>query len=484
MIHLKIRLELFFVFSLILFSFSTKAQNDFDFKPGMSQHTHQQEIVNRIQAKYIFDRDHTPKKLKKQVDRHLQERKNGVIQRLSSGYYLFDSVIDPKIQNIFTKILQANPQLPKDDLRIFVTRYSYPNASSIGEGSLEFNLGLLKHLKNESQIAFIIAHEIAHYYLDHSNQAILSHYNYLETDEASQELKKIKKTKYGKETKKEAFYKDLVFDHRRHSRYNESAADSFAIVFLQNTDYSLEESLTALSILEQVDDRIKIDSFDLRAIFSVDGIEFNDSWVELENTDFLYQELATWDKDSLKTHPDIEKRILKLGEDFNLKIPEEYIDNNIAHLVKLSEYEIIEGAIELGNYATAIYSSIILLDKYPKDAYLISAIGQNLLWIYQARKEHVFSDHVPLPDPNFPYNYNLVLNFIHNLRYNETKNLGIQYLEAHNNSNVENEEFLFTLAMAAYYSEEEKKFKNRVGDYHEKFPDGKYEKHLNDLVID
>jgi predicted Zn-dependent protease len=65
------------------------------------------------------------------------------------------------MQSILNELLETEPSLA-GKIKIFVTRYSSVNAISLPEGTILLNIGLIASTENESQLAALICHEIAH----------------------------------------------------------------------------------------------------------------------------------------------------------------------------------------------------------------------------------------------------------------------------------------------------------------------------------
>jgi phage tail protein X len=101
------------------------------------------------------------------------------------------------LQAVVQKILAANPELKEKETRIVFSRDWWPNAYSMGEGSIAVNAGLLVFLDNEAELVFVLCHELAHYYLDHTQKAIKKYVETINSDAFQKELKRLSKTEYG-----------------------------------------------------------------------------------------------------------------------------------------------------------------------------------------------------------------------------------------------------------------------------------------------
>ena len=106
-------------------------------------------------------------------------RYNYVESLLDNKAARYNDSLQSYLDEVFRQITQANPELRRLDLRYLVSNSPVPNAFSLGDGTFVINLGLVRKLENEAQLAFIICHEIAHFYLDHGNIAAIAKYRHL-----------------------------------------------------------------------------------------------------------------------------------------------------------------------------------------------------------------------------------------------------------------------------------------------------------------
>ena len=163
-----------------------------------------------------------------------EERLDNIKDLLLSRRTVTDSVAHQYLQAVLNRIIAANPELKGTDARVVFTRDWWPNAYSMGDGTIAFNAGLLILLRNEAELAFVLCHELAHYYLDHSGLAIRKYVNTVNSDEFQKELRRLSKEQYRVNEQLENLAKKMVFDNRRHSRDKEAEADKQA--FLQASD--------------------------------------------------------------------------------------------------------------------------------------------------------------------------------------------------------------------------------------------------------
>jgi predicted Zn-dependent protease len=339
------------------------------------------------------------------------------------------------IDSMLTAIMLNNPMLQARDIHCYFSRSSVPNASYIGQGIILFNMGLFRHMKTEGQMAFVLCHELAHYYLMHSENGIKKYVTDINSKNLQEQLQQIKKEKYRKQEHLEALNNGLKFDSRRHSRDHESEADSLGLVFLHNTHFNTADALSALALLDMIDtDSLHIQPC-LEKMFQSANYPFQSRW--LTRSDHLlgghaqFMHDATME-DSLKTHPDCQIRI-KVLEPAVAAYSQETANTRInpARFEALKKdfcYETIEYAWSNDNYTSSLYQTISLLQLYPDDPYLISQTGKILNSCYSAQKQHRIGDKIALPAPGNPDSYNLLAQFLRNLYLEEYAVISNNYL--------------------------------------------------------
>ena len=109
---------------------------------------------------------------KKDYQEIYEARFSEVSKLLQSTRTVTDKDAHNYLQSLLKKITDVNPELKAKEIRLLFSRDWWPNAFSMGEGTLVVNAGLMIFLDNEAELVFVICHELAHFYLDHSNRAI------------------------------------------------------------------------------------------------------------------------------------------------------------------------------------------------------------------------------------------------------------------------------------------------------------------------
>src|ERR1700752_4309946 len=179
--------------------------------------------------KLIGSLDATYKKDYKEI---YESRFATVAELLQSTRPVTEPEANNYLQSVLKKIIDVNPVLKGKELRLVFSRDWWPNAYSIGEGTLVVNAGLMIYLNNEAELAFVLCHELAHLFLDHSNSAIKKHVETVNSEAFKKEIKRLEKEQYRVNQQLEALLKPILLSSRSHRRENEAEADRHAFIFM------------------------------------------------------------------------------------------------------------------------------------------------------------------------------------------------------------------------------------------------------------
>jgi Zn-dependent protease with chaperone function len=421
---------LFFVFCL--FVTVTEAQV---FSPAVEDSVMLVRLLEKYQQQYQVQISQLPSQYKKDLTDIYQKRWKNIQQKFDKKELYTDVAAQDYLNKLVAVIRLGNPTM-RTDFSCYFSRSAVPNAEYIGEGIILFNMGLFERLDNEGQAAFVLCHEMAHFLLHHSENSMQRYVETINSEEVQVSLHKIKGSDYHKREQLQSLVKGLTFDSRRHSRDHEAQADSLAVQLMRNTRYGVNCALTALAILDNIDkDSLNIGSV-LPAMFNAPEYPFRKKWLMHDegllggHAKIGLEEMA----DSLKTHPDCEKRILlleKLMKGWTQSAASRFVVDSIIFVSQKNQfrYETIEYAYISENYSESLFLALDLLQTKPQDIYLITQVGKLLNGIYAAQKSHILSKVTNLPSPGYPANYNLLLQFIQNLYLEDIASINYYYLK-------------------------------------------------------
>jgi hypothetical protein len=335
------------------------AQFDTDYKPVTSTGTLPPDFVTLSSKKY----EEAKSKLSSKENKSSRKIKESFLLStnfaiddiLLSGKVLFNDELTNYLNGVADNALVSEPGLRKE-LRFYVYKSTAVNAFSTNQGIVLVTTGLLAQLENEAELAFILCHEAIHYREKHAIQ------EYVEED-------KIQKGRgaYGQLALEERIVARCAF-----SKEEEKEADQKGLEIFLKSKYSTKHLIGVYDVLKY-------------AYLPFDDIKFDKNFLENSTMKFpndFYktntQQIDTkdiMDDDPRSTHPSVASRREKtLGgikdadntgkSDF--LVGEKQFDN----IREISRFEICRLYTLHNHYESGIYTSYLLLKKYPNNLYL------------------------------------------------------------------------------------------------------------------
>jgi Peptidase family M48 len=341
------------------------------------------------------------------------------------------SVTDPRaheyLQSVVQKITAANEELKKTDARVIFTRDWWPNAFSMGDGTIAINAGLMVFMDSEAELVFVLSHELAHYYLDHTGSAIKKYVETVNSESFQRELKRLAKTEFGVNRQLEELAKTFAFSSRKHTRENEAAADKLAFSFMKKTGYDCNAIITCLELLDKIDDSLLYKPLALQQVFNFNEYPFKKKWIQKESSIFSQLDendspLTRKEKDSLKTHPDCSKRISLLNDSIQKVLPgKKFLVNEevFKQLKKEFFIEMTEQCYREKNLGRNLYYSLLLLEADENTPLAVYSIARVFNRIYEDQKSHQLGSKIDAESKNYPAEYNQLLRMLDQLRLDE-----------------------------------------------------------------
>lgn len=425
------------------------------------------------------------KYVKNDIKEVYEERTKLVEEIIKSGTIVTDPKINAYYQQILQTIINGNPSIVSD-IRLLVVRYDWPNAVCYGNGILLINLGLIERLENESQIAFIIGHELAHQHSDHVNKNITKRALQLNTEETRRKLKAAGKDKAGAKSELLKLVKSTTFDLRKHSRNFELEADSIALSFILNTPYDFQQGARTMDILDSIDQEFfKKYILNFRWFFDSLPIAYKQSWEFYNNETSSLSSIQktasdSLEEDSLKTHPDCMVRKSALIRQTKHLKPNKGIkknpqgDNQFRYQLNASFVEVINALYTDSNYASAIYKSMEMAHIYQEDAYPQIIISASLGELHINQRNRTLGKVLPIPRYLKNNPYERVVAFLNELSKTETAALGYWYLRKSVAEIPDNEDYIYAMFITAYAFDKIEEAKKYSELYKSKFAEGKH----------
>jgi Zn-dependent protease with chaperone function len=409
-----------------------------DFTPAAENTNLLTSLLDQYQQRYKDHLTQLPSTNRKDYEQIYNERWADIKQKFDKKEIYTAADAQEYLDKLVSIIVKGNPELQHYPFQCYFSRSYIPNAAYIGEGIILFDMGLFYRLTDESQAVFVICHEISHYFLHHQENAIEKYVSTINSPEVQAQLRKIKGAEFHQREQLQKLVKGLAFDSRRHSRDHESQADSMAVELMRRTPFALTGATSTLAMLDTVDK----DDFDvvgyLQRAFNSSDYPFRKKWLAREEGllgghAHLRRDNQDGLADSLKTHPDCLIRIKLITPMVEGGAGRAFVVDSVKFrkLQERCRYEVIEYAYVADGYTQSFWLALELMKERPADAYAVTQAGRVLNGLYKAQKGHTLGKVVDLPSPDYPENYNSMLQFVANLHLEDIASISYYFLKAH-----------------------------------------------------
>ena len=248
----------------------------------------------------VLDKD-IQRSEKSQESEHAIRSVFGVDEILMSGRVLYGDPLTHFVEAVAERLLKANEREDLlNELRFYVLKSQEVNAYATSNGVVMVTVGLLSRIENESQLAFILAHEIQHYTQKHSLQ--------LYKQRIGQQKQK------GKRDQDESLKSLYQF-----SKDHEMEADEKGFQMMLRSGYDLVEGVFVFDMLKYGDYpflelKLSLDSFEHDAYVLPktlkDAVKMKVEAADIEDQKFLVSQ----GDDENKTHPSLDRRVVRLRD--------------------------------------------------------------------------------------------------------------------------------------------------------------------------
>ncbi|SMG42024.1 Peptidase family M48 [Marivirga sericea] len=377
-------------------------------------------------------------------------REKNIEKAFRDSSFVYDSLIYDCIDNCLQKFGTSNEVIDDKNYTILVSNSPIANAYSMGGGTIILTLGMLRKIRNQGALAFIIAHEIGH---DYRQDVDISSYRTLErldSKEFKNVIDLIDKEKYNRREQLETFLKTLYLTEMKFSRKQEISADSLALKLIINADYDHRYSFSTLNLLDSID-LYKFPAISYPNTLGFEDYPFKEKWI-LDKSDIFSMSAGPTeeDTDALKSHPDIAERIarLKLINDEKADTTNELFNQSKLLAFKSGidlDLAFIDSWEAQNDFGKALFFSLKQLQEQPENKHLLTRISNLFDQIYEAQKSHELNKYVASPGPHQEASYKEFLTFLNRIRLSELEML-IYYFHLENCRFLSQDEaFLSTL---------------------------------------
>ncbi|MDQ2773165.1 MAG: M48 family metallopeptidase [Bacteroidota bacterium] len=349
---------------------------------------------------------------------------------------LLDPVLEPYVQRVFARILAANPQLPATT-RLVLSRNPEPNAHAAGNSTIMLNLGLLPRLENESQLAYILCHELAHIACRHLETGLRERLTALHSKQMQQDFRRIIDSEYNISSQIKALALGFSLNTSYHHRRFEKQADSLGYVLLARSSYEAPQAYRTLQVLDGVDRPENPAPLPLRTYFSCAEFPrpFGDAPARPASI-FTVREaektvLET--SDTLKSHPDCGKRMRYVQALAGGRVadgPQPPSPSDFDRIRRLSRLELVQSWFDYECYDHALFEALHLLGTDPANAYLRDMVQLSLFELRQHLQNHTYSEVVSNSSPRQDAGFNTLLLALNDLGLDDFRGLSACFAQA------------------------------------------------------
>lgn len=294
---------------------------------------------------------------------------------LNSGLVLFGDPCTEYVRKVADNLLKDSGRLKKE-LQFFVIKSNLTNALSTDQGVIFVTLGLLAQVENEAQLAYVLAHEIAHYQEHHVEESFTN----------SQSIRI------------STGYDDRIQMMSNHSKESELEADKLGIKLYHAAGYKKSELLSAFDVLMY--SYLPFDEVQFpKDYFNTDRLFIPESYFPEEINPILADE--DYD-DEKSTHPNIRKRkdaikdAVKEYENWGSK--EQIFEvEEFRNIRKIARYEGVHRNLIDCEYAQALYNIFLLEKDDPGSLFLARSKAKAWLGLASFKDRGAFSEVVNDP---------------------------------------------------------------------------------------
>ena len=333
---------------------------------------------------------------------------------------LADTVLAPVVQRLFARLQRANPSLPPAQL--VLTRNPEPNAYAVGDGTIFLNVGLLPRLENESQLAFVLCHELAHLSARHGLRGLHERLALLHSRALRQQVRQVARGPYRRTERLAALGLGLRLGRSYHARQFEQQADSLGYVLLRASGLAAPQAYRALQLLDQADAPETGAAPDLNRYFACAAHPHTFAGGSGGGSIFAPRAASVLElTDTLKTHPGCAKRMafvrgLAGGAVAEGPQPAEAAFEQVRAQARL---EVVQSWFDYDCYDHALFEALRLLGRQPRQPYLQALVPTILYGLHEHLQAHTLNAVLDNPDPDQPAEFRALLTTLYALRTSE-----------------------------------------------------------------
>ncbi|SFQ36700.1 M48 family metalloprotease [Hymenobacter arizonensis] len=407
---MRLLLLLFFLNSALVISAEAQQAQYLPFYSADTLRAHELAVAQQAAVqKYLV--------LPKSASSEYREHYRKIAQEAATDIYntvrhsaLLDPVLEPFVQRVFAQIREANPQLPP--VQLVLSRNPAPNAHAVGNSTVMLNVGLLARLENESQLAYVLCHELAHIQAQHMERTLRGQLTKIHSKELRREVKRIVADEYNIGSKLKALALGLSLNSTFHHRQYEKQADSLGYTLLKRTRFDAPQAYRVLQLLDKIDQPRSPEPLALGQYFGCAAFPYPLPEAPVKSRSIFTVaapvKTALETTDTLKSHPDCAKRMRYLSELAQGQVADAPAapTPEFARIISVSRLEAVQSWFDYDCYDHALFEALQLLGEEPQNSYLRSVVTLSLYELREHLLKHTFYEVVGNVSQHHPENFN------------------------------------------------------------------------------
>ncbi len=184
----------------------------------------------------------------------IKERNEAMAEMIEEDKLTADPILLQRCESVISRLRNANPSYDLKGIKIFIARSGEPNAFCFGEGTLVVNRGIFLLVENEDELAFIMAHELSHQFLNHVEARYQRQISMRVSKDFKDEVKTAVKAGRTQADEYLALRRRLYAEQGEYSRTHELEADSLGLAMCVKAGYDAGKAAQMLLKLNRVDE--------------------------------------------------------------------------------------------------------------------------------------------------------------------------------------------------------------------------------------
>lgn len=462
---------------------NSEAQFEDNYLPRNYTSSKSKDLIKNLEDQLKDVRNNPGRHNGSKINRIYKKRTQSLIEWVRHEMFIHDDSINLFLDAMINTVNQKEIQHPIKT--ILVSRDPIVNAYCLGEGTIVVNIGLLSKMQSESQLAYVLCHEMAHLELEHIERKIEYFINGYQTNEAKKNYSTLILGDISLEQASDL--KNWAYSWGRHARSSEIEADSVGYIYFSNTPYCRQGVYETFQLLDSANYPMHRLGSHLFADLNFSKYPFREKW--LRDRLGLYRQEPTsflFNLDSISSHPEIDLRREKVANYFqenDCHTKNLQADELMDWVVKVAQFETIEGARRFNRYDVCLHQALQLKAIYPNNGYVTNMIVKVLVDLLRIKKNSPSSYEKFVSNYTVDYSEELraVNHFLHNVTKKELGEIAFHFLNNQSNFDPSSQYHYFLLWQICNLTNRDQLKEKIKRTYIQNFPSVEYCKEMKCL---